>query len=127
LKVKILELEYGAFLPIWERQKAPAGPAYFVSPYPNRSIDSYRYNYDFFSSKTANTKDRKLTDLILELEKQTKMEEYIAAARRCADRILEQYLDNTICYTDEVFAVRKEVPWELGRSLADFRWEYIGK
>jgi len=44
------------------------------------------------------------------------------------DYVLANFYATGICTTHELFALGKKVPfWEMGKGVASFRWEYIGK
>lgn len=127
VKVKILEMDYSAFKPIWTKQKDPQGPAAFVLAYPNRPI--YDWRIEFHSTAMySHIKDPVLDKLMENFESQSNLEGYKVSSRKAMDYFLENYYGTSICTTNELYAMSKKVPaWEMGKGMASCRWEYIGK
>ncbi|MBW1612612.1 MAG: ABC transporter substrate-binding protein [Deltaproteobacteria bacterium] len=127
VKVKILEMNYSAFKPIWTKKKKPQGPAAFILAYPNRPV--YDWRVEFYSTAMySHIKDLKLDRLIEDFEGQSNLKGYKASSRKAMDYFLANYYGTGICTTNELYALDKKVPrWKMGKGMASYRWEYIGK
>ncbi|MFC1532451.1 ABC transporter substrate-binding protein [Thermodesulfobacteriota bacterium] len=126
INIKILEMEYSAFRPVWTKQQDPPGPAAFILAWPNRPVYSWRSHYHS-TAKFSHKKIPEMDRLIEDFEKKTTKDEYIAAARKNMDYVLENYLSTGIFTTNDIFGARNDVPnWNKGKGTSSFRWEYIG-
>jgi peptide/nickel transport system substrate-binding protein len=127
VKVKILEMDYNGFKPIWTKHQDPPGPAAFVLAWPNRPSYSWRNMYHS-AALYSHKKDPQIDRLIEDFETKASMEEYITSAQKIMDYVLENFYSTGICTTHELFAANKKVPmWEMGKGVGSFRWEYIGE
>jgi ABC-type transport system substrate-binding protein len=125
LKVKVLEMDYSAFKPVWTHKQNTPGPAMFLLAYPNRPV--YPWTEHHSKGLYSHTKDPKLDKMIESFQAETTLEGYINAARKLMDHVLENFYASGICTADQIYAMNKKVPlWEMGKGVASARWEYIG-
>jgi hypothetical protein len=76
----------------------------------------------------SHTKDPQIDKLIEDFESQPTTEGYIKGGQKIMDYVLANFYATGICTTHELFAVSKKIPpWEMGKGVASFRWEYIGE
>jgi len=129
MKVKILKMESGAFMPIWTKKKEPPGPAAHMHSWSDRPQATWRpiYHSDvkkFYFSQTA---DPEMDRLIEEFDKQITLKGYIEATRKCVEHVLANFYKSGVANTSLLFATNKETPeWEIGRGIDSYRFEYIG-
>jgi len=127
VKVKILEMDYSGFKPVWTKHQDPPGPAAFVLAWPNRPTYSWRNMYHT-TALYSHKKDPQIDRMIEEFEAQPTTEGYITGAQKIMDYVLANFYSTGICTTHELFASGKKVPlWEMGKGVGSFRWEYIGE
>lgn len=127
VKVKLLEMDYSAFKPVWTNKRQPPGPAAFILAWPNRPAYSW---LNMYGSKAlySHKSDPKLDAMIAEHGKQTTTDGYIAAGQKMMDYVLENFYGTGICTTHELYAIGKNVPqWGMGKGVGSYRWDYIGK
>jgi peptide/nickel transport system substrate-binding protein len=126
MKVKILEMDYSAFKPVWTKKQEPRGPAAFILAWPNRPVYSWRNMYHS-TALYSHKKDPALDKLIKDFEAETSTEGYIASGQKVMDYVLENFYGTGICTTHELHAIGKNVPqWEMGKGVGSYRWEYVG-
>ena len=127
VKVKLLEMDYSAFKPVWTNKQQPPGPAAFILAWPNRPVYSWRTMYHstaLYSHKT----DPKFDRMIESFEGETTTEGYIAAGQGLMDYVLQNFYGTGICATHELYGMSKKVPsWEMGKGVGSYRWDYIGQ
>ena len=127
VNVKLLEMDYSAFKPVWTKKQDPPGPAAFILAWPNRPVYSWRHMYDS-GALYSHTKDAHMDALINDFESQKTKEGYIKGGQKLMDYVLEKYYATGICVTSELNAMNKDVPvWNMGKGVGSYRWEYIGK
>jgi len=127
VKVKILEMDYSGFKPVWTKHQEPPGPAAFTNPWANRPVYSWRELYHIKGSY-SHTKDVELDRLIEDFETQATLGGYISAGQRIMDHVLANFYATGICTTHELYAMTKKVPkWEMGKGVTSYRWEYVGE
>jgi len=129
MDVKILEMDYGAFRPIWRKHKEPAGPSANTFAWPSKLTGTWTpiFNSDIKANEFSQVQDKKLDQLIEEFHAQTTLEGYLEAERRCGKRTYEQYYNTGIASTGVIFATSEDVPkWEMGQDAYSYRFEYIG-
>lgn len=125
VKVKILEMDYSAFKPVWTKKQDPPGPAAFVLAYPNRAVYSWRTEY-YSDALYSHTKDPQMDKLIDEHESVKTTKDYISSAQKIMDYVLETSDSTGIGTTPLSYMMRKSVPlWDMGKGVGSFRWEYI--
>jgi len=129
MKVKILEMEWGAFSPVWTKKKAPPGPAAFVHSWTTRPYYNWRAQFTKPEKYLWSHVDDPVMDKFVDaFDNQFTLTGYIEYARKCEERVLEMFYKSGIANTDIPFATGKEVPpWNCGKGNIDsFRFEYIG-
>jgi ABC-type transport system substrate-binding protein len=130
LDVKILEMESGAFFPIWTKKKNPPGPAAFVHSWGTRPQASWKplFYSDVKKFYFSQTSDTELDKLIDEFDKQVTLDGYIAATRKCEEYVLKMFYKSGIVNVNIPFATQKDVPsWNCGKGNIDsFFFETIG-
>ena len=128
MDVKIIELDFGAFVPIWMKRKDPPGPASHIHSWSSRPLDTWRGLYGEPDQwNWSQTNDPVLLKLITDYENATTIEEFIAMDRACEERVLEEFYKSGIASSTILWAVSKKVPkWDLGRGTNSYRFEYVG-
>jgi len=129
MDVKILEIDIGAFMPIWTKKKQPAGPAVAVYSWASRRLDVWKplYNSDVERYYFSQTNDPVLDKLIDKYDTVATMDEFIKADRACEERVLEMFYNTGLFATSLFFASSKDVPkWSLGKENTAYRFEYVG-
>jgi peptide/nickel transport system substrate-binding protein len=131
MDVKILEMDYGAFRPIFLKQREPAGPAAHTFAWPSKLTG----DWNILSSAEGRdggmgfgqVGDPVLDQLIEKMRAQNKKEEYIKAERKCGERVVEQYYNTVIASFGTLFGVNKNVPdWNIGMDGYAYRFHTIG-
>lgn len=126
VKVKILEMDHSARLPVYQGRKDPPGPAVTTMPFPNRAVYPWREQYHS-TGTYSHKRDPKLDRMIENFETEKTTEGYIASSRKIMDNVLENFYGTTLCTTHQFFVANRKVPlWEMGKGVASYRWEYIG-
>jgi peptide/nickel transport system substrate-binding protein len=128
VKVKILEMEYSAFRPVWSNHQEPPGPAAFAYAWQNRPVYSWRNMYHS-TATFGHIRDPQMDRMIEEFEsKSTTIDKYISNSQRLMEYVLDKSYSTGICTADVLFANDKKIPdWEMGKGVTSYRWEYIGK
>ncbi|UCG63658.1 MAG: ABC transporter substrate-binding protein [Deltaproteobacteria bacterium] len=130
MKVKVLEMDAGAFFPVWRKKKEPPGPATFVHSWATRPQAEWSpmYHSDVKTFYFSQIKDPEMDRLIDEFNAQVTLEGYIEATRRCMDHAYEMFYKSGLASVNIPFATAKDVPkWDCGRGNVDsYRFEYIG-
>jgi peptide/nickel transport system substrate-binding protein len=129
MDVKIIELDAGAFFPIWMKKKEPVGPSAHVHSWASRLTDpwSMLYHSDVEKHIFSQTKDLIMDQLIEKYQGASNIQEYIEAERACTERSLEMFYKSGIASTNIFFVSRKGIPkWEMGRGKDSYRFEYLG-
>lgn len=128
VNTKILDVEYVAFRPVWMLKKDPIGPSAYTFAWPNRPAYSWKAHFHS-SGAFDHGRDPALDQLIEKWEKERKtLDEYISGAQKIHERVLELYYGSGLFNTDELFIMNKKVPvWSMGKGVASYRWESVGK
>jgi ABC-type transport system substrate-binding protein len=127
LDVQIIDSPFATVKPIYMNEQEPPGPAVFIAQMPNRPVYSWRGMYHS-TALYSHTRDAVMDDLIETFEAATTQQEYIDRARDCMDYVLQEHYTTSLFVTDMIFMMASEVPqWDMGRGIASYRWEYIGK
>lgn len=129
MDVKILEMDYGAFRPIWRKAKEPAGPAAHTFAWPSKPTGTWTaiFSSDFKKSQFSQVQDPEMDKLMVDLFAQRTAQGYFEYERKCGKRVYEQYYNTGIASVGTVFATRKDVPeWNFGKDSYNFHFEYIG-
>jgi ABC-type transport system substrate-binding protein len=131
MDVEILEMDYGAFRPIWRKQREPAGIAAHTFYWPSKPTG----NWQICSCVDGNDDsisfgwlcDPELDEYIKKMNASKTTQEWIKWERKCGDRVAEQLYSTLIASIGTYFGCSKEVPdWNMGLDGYAYRFDHIG-
>lgn len=129
MDVKILEMDYAAYRPVWLKQKDPAGPAAHTFVWPCKVAGSWAplFGADTKTFQFSQVQDAELEKFIKEADNAVTVKANIEAERKSEEQILANFYTSGIAGIGLLFATKKDVPvWDLGKAAYSFNFEYVG-
>ena len=129
MDVKILEMDYAAARPYWQKLKEPAGPGALTFCWPSKIFGTW---YPIFGSDTktyqfSQIQDPEMDRLIDRLSAEVTAKGFMEAERKCTEWVMANFYNTGIASVNALFSSRKDVPaWALGKNAYSYRFEYIG-
>ena len=131
MDVKILEMDYGAWRPIWRKQREPAGPAANTFYWPSKATGTWTI-MSCEDGREGGLGFGQMCDPVVD-ENIKKMrasrtdEEWMKYERKAGEGVMAGYYTSLIASIGTFFAVTKEIPeWDMGMESYGYCFDHIG-